>query len=334
MLGRLIAYVSGDKWGLVHIVYGLLSGMAIFFVVYIPLMAFEASFTVLCVVYSVIILALCAMSLIKSPVPLKAPEIRLPQWRTEWVYFGIFVVLAVLQLYFAIFYTATNQTYDDYEYVVSAVDTITSDRINASYSLDGTYRGVIPKSSMNSWSTYTAYLAKTSGLSVPVVCHTVLSVAFLVFAYIVFYLIASFLFLDSEENRLIFMDIVSIAVIFGSYSHNAISFRLLATAWQGKAVLAAVVIPFALLEMARIFSDNYEKKQLLLLLIISLSGVTFTMLGTGLMLILCASMYIVMSLYRKKSVSLKYVAVCILPALVQVMMYVLLSYKIYGGLVT
>ena len=357
LLGRLIAYFSSEEDIIRNTVYGLLLSMAIFFIIYLPLMACEASFTVLVIAYSVVVGLLCVAGAVKfkgvklwakgkesqaaeksgistSGSNFAKSEISEKSTIFSWIYIAICAVLAALQLYFALFYTATNQTYDDYEYIVSAVDTIDTGRINSSYVLDGSYRGVVPKSSMNSWITFTAYLAKTSGLSVPVVCHTFLSVALLIVAYLIFYLIAKFLFEDSMENRWIFLDLVSVAVVFGSYSHNALPFRLLATVWQGKAVLAAVVIPFAILETARIFSKDYDKKKLLNLAVIALSGVTFTMVGTALMLVLYAAMFIAMSFYKKHVVSLKYAAVLVIPALIQVAFYVLLSFKIYGGLVT
>ena len=58
------------------------------------------------------------------------------------------------------------------------------------------------------------------------------------------------------------------------------------------------------------------------------------MVGTALMLVLYAAMFIAMSFYKKHVVSLKYAAVLVIPALIQVAFYVLLSFKIYGGLVT
>ena len=185
LLGRLIAYFSSEEDIIRNTVYGLLLSMAIFFIIYLPLMAFEASFTVLVIAYSVVVGLLCVAGAVKfkgvklfvkgkenqasensgistSGSNFAKSEISEKSTIFSWIYIAICAVLAALQLYFALFYTATNQTYDDYEYIVSAVDTIDTGRINSSYVLDGSYRGVVPKSSMNSWITFTAYLSKTS----------------------------------------------------------------------------------------------------------------------------------------------------------------------------
>ena len=251
LLGNLICYK--DFSGILNtlsfrMVIGLFASLSLFWILCLPIAFLKIPFTVLVVLYSILLLILCGFSI--------GIHIHEKPWRRfslkqafapvrsfEAIYLALFVVLLGIQLYFAAFYESTVWSYDDYDYVVRSLDTITSDHLFLHDTTTGNEVAFSFKRVLNSWDIYIAYLSKVTRFHVTTIAHTVIPVIFLLVAYMVYYYLAVQLF-DQRENRWIFMSILSVAFMFGLYSPYSLTFRLLVTLWQGKAVLSAIIVPF------------------------------------------------------------------------------------------
>jgi hypothetical protein len=193
------------------------------------------------------------------------------------IYIIFFAGLLLLQLYIAFSYQVNQWSYDDYDYVVSSKDTITYDALSYVNFVDGTMPNTLEKRLSISWNTYIAMLSKVSGFEVTTVCHTLLPVIMLLVAYLVYYYIAKFLF-RRTDNRIIFLIILSVAYIFGLYSHYSVTFRLLGALWQGKAILTVIAIPFFILYLFKAYSGE-NTKMTLPIIAISLGASSLTSLA-------------------------------------------------------
>lgn len=240
-----------------------------------------------------------------------------------FIYLGIFIVALAIQCYFAFGYEINEWSYDDYDYVVSSLDTISNDVLANTSVITGSPQTMLEKRAVASWTTYIAYLAKVSGFEVTTICHTILPVLLLLVAYSVYFWISGLLFKEID-NRLIFMDIFAVALMFGQYSHYSLTFRMLCTLWQGKAVLFTISVPFLLAYFIKLYSVDIDNGNILPLIAVSLGSTSLSamsMMVVGLVVVLT---WIAMSIYSKKPQSLRYLIAGMVGPLFQYVFYKLI----------
>lgn len=332
-LGRLITYKHNDvlkENALSTYLVGWFSSLGIFYVLCSLIewhqywntfdKPFTGTFTALCVSYSVIIAILLLvwikkdLSSIKrlffivTGFPKRIKDVRLSDIKGNLpsvFYAVVFIVILAVQLYFSYGYQIGEWSYDDYDYVVNSQDTIATDTIAYANYITGEMPFTADKRAVTAWPTYIAYLARVSDFEVATVCHTILPVILLLVAYIAFYYMATFLFKDNE-NRIIFMCILSFLYMFGLYSHNSPTFRLLGAIWQGKAVLSVIAIPFIMIFLFKSYMDELTNSRLIPLALTSLGISSLSSMSMVLMPCLCFGIWFVMCIYHKRIYGLRY----------------------------
>ncbi|MCI8881342.1 MAG: hypothetical protein HFH28_11555 [Clostridiaceae bacterium] len=331
LLGNLICYKGSPGIAdtpVPRFLIGLFASLALFWVLCVPLALLKCSFTALVIIYAIIVVILCIISIWVS-----FHEKPWRQFAFQWEgirprgfemgYLALFFLLLGIQLYFTIFYESTVWSYDDYAYVVSSLDAITSDHMYMTDPISGNNIAFSYKRVLISWDIYIAFLSKVSGVSVTTIAHTIIPAAFLLIAYLVYSYLAAQLF-EKRENQLIFMCILSAAFIFGLYSPYSLTFRLLVTLWQGKAVLSTVVIPFLFGFLPKVYTQEKQRRVYLYLMIISMAACSFTMMGSGMSIAVYVAMVVVISLYQRRITGLKYcICGCTVPA-IQILLYLIL----------
>ena len=267
-------------------VLGLLGSFSIFWVICTAMTFLKAYFSELVAIYSLVIYLTCGFAILKlyRQKNFKRGLSFIKFTKYEWVYLIVFLLLLCVQVYFALFYQVTYNSYDDYTYVTMSSDIINSDRLYMSNVMNGKLLQKLNyKRAMNSWNAYIAYMSEISGLSVATIAHTVIPVVFLLIAYIVFHFISVKL-LDKREDRLILLCFISILFIFGLYSNYSLTFRLLVALWQGKAVLSVIIIPFLVVVLPEIYNSKINKGNLMVMLSVILSACSMTMMGAAMVL--------------------------------------------------
>ena len=240
------------------------------------------------------------------------------------VYLVIFLAALLVQLYFAFAYEVNEWSYDDFDYVVQSNDDISFDMLSNVSITTGENPFTEPKRAATAWPAYIAYLAQVSGFEVTTVCHTILPVVLILIAYGIYYLMAKSMF-DRFDNRLIFMIILSAVFMFGLYSHYSLTFRLLCTIWQGKAVLCAMVLPFLFVYLPKVLKEKTDFAVMLPIFAVSLGAsslTTMSMLLLGLEFIL---MWVTMTIYKRKPASIAYLFAGIMGPAMQFGFYVLIT---------
>ncbi len=240
------------------------------------------------------------------------------------VYAGVFLILLLIQLYFAYDYEIGLWSYDDYDYVVNSQDTITTDTIAYANYITGEMPFTADKRAVTAWPTYIAYLAKISGFEVATVCHTIMPVILLLVAYLGLYYMATFLFEDFE-NRMIFMSILAFTFMFGFYSHNALTFRLLAAIWQGKSVLYVMGVPFLMIYLFEIYKGEVVNSKLLPLALTSLGISSLSSMVMVLLPCLNLGIWFVMCIYHKRIYGVRYLIASMFGCIYLYVFYILMS---------
>lgn len=331
LFGNLLRYQ--DSSGLLRstiakFLMGYFMALSLFWVLCVPFSLLKISFSTLVTVYSICLIALCSLSFFIYIKEKTWQDIILERKiqtfnRFELLYLTLFLLMLGIQLYFATFYESTIWSYDDYEYVVRSQDTIASDHMFLNDILTGKETDFSYKRILNSWQIYIAYLAKMSGYHVTTIAHTILPVILLLFAYLTYTYIAQQLF-DKRTDHLIFLCILSAGNIFGLYSPYSLSFRLLATLWQGKAVLSTIVIPFLIFFLPDVYTKKISGRIMFYLILISIAACSLTMMGSGMSVIVCFAMVIILSAYNKRITGMwQCICYCIIPS-IQILVYMIM----------
>ena len=368
-VGRLITYRIKDpqhQSPIVTYIIGLFGGLSLFYLLNFGFSWYQnktmttklitGGFTRLCVTYSIIIAILLIIWMIRewrNRAKLVAEvQSRLASLKDSFlndklliVYAILFAGLMLIQMYAAYRYEINEWSYDDYDYVVTSVDDIDSDMITNVNFITGEAPYTSTKRAAQAWTTYVAYLSVSSGFDVTTICHTILPVLLLLIAYSIYYYMARFLFSKSDD-RLIFMIILATASVMGMFSHYSPTFRLLCALWQGKAVLTAIVIPFMIAYMARVYSKPLDSRVACAIALFSVGACSLTITASLLMTITTVIMFVLMAVYNRKIYGIRYLIAGMAGPFVQCVMYVCIAlllqrqwepnffYNLWNGLIS
>lgn len=351
-VGRLITYRARTNWIADYLV-GFFGNLAIFYVLYTVIEWIQnwctlndplhGAYTMLLRVYGIVMIVLFIAWLwldrkqilrthMKMRFKVAGVREQIRENRFNVVYAMIFGLILALQLYMAYGYEINEWSYDDYDYVVTSKDTITSDTISYVNYIDGTLPNVQEKRAVASWGTYVAMLSSTSGFEVTTVYHTLLPVVLLLIAYINFYYIATFLF-QKLEDRFVFLIVLSVSYIFGLYSHYSTTFRLLGALWQGKAVLSVIAVPFFMLYLIRSYKKEVKSEYMLPIAAISIGVSSLSSLAVLFVPILTALIWFLMCIYMRKIYGVRYLIASLIGPIYVGVFYILiwmLQYDMQG----
>lgn len=262
-----MAYLCG--WFVSFFVFELLA---------MPFILLEKSFTALAAVYTVAIGALLLLSLwhgrglwrdfaanIKAAAGL--PAIAKLGWAAFWM-------IVIFQMAYAVFYEYYDG--DDAYYIAMAVLT---KKFDTMYLRDAYTGYIMPLDARHAFSpvpVYQAWLSKLSGIAPAAVAHSALAPVWLLFMYCIYGQIAKRLLWNRGEYRPFFMILVSVWMMFGNISiYTAETFAMTRT-WQGKGIMAGMVIPAMFLCFLHFAQEEASQGIWLLFICVCLSGVFAT----------------------------------------------------------
>ncbi len=333
-VGRLITYPVKNplhRQPAAVYVLGLFASFGVFFILYGILVWFQywntfdvpitGCFTALVWSYSVVIAILVILWLWLDRAAIRGIFSYIKQRKAGWqrdikgdvfvlVYGIIFAAVLLAQLYFAYGYEVNEWSYDDYDYVVNSQDMISSDTLSYVSYTTGEMPNNQEKRVVVSWPAYISYLAKISGFEVTTVAHTIMPPLFLLIAYLVYFYLSGLIF-TKLDNRLIFMILLAVGFAFGLHSHYSVSFRLLCTIWQGKAILSAILVPFMITHLAFLYSDKVDRGNLLPLVSIAIGSCSLTTMSMLLFPMTVILMWLVMSIYHRRLYEVSYLIACL-----------------------
>ncbi len=333
-VGRLITYPVKNplhKQPAAVYVLGLFASFGVFFILYGILVWFQywntfdvpitGCFTALVWSYSVVIAILVVLWLWLDRAAIRGIFSYIRQRLSSWqrdikgdvfvlIYGIIFAAVLLAQLYFAYGYEVNEWSYDDYDYVVNSQDMISSDTLSYVSYTTGEMPNNQEKRVVVSWPAYISYLAKISGFEVTTVAHTIMPPLFLLIAYLVYFYLSGLIF-TKLDNRLIFMILLAVGFAFGLHSHYSVSFRLLCTIWQGKAILSAILVPFMITHLAFLYSDKVDRGNLLPLVSIAIGSCSLTTMSMLLFPMTVILMWLVMSIYHRRLYEVSYLIACL-----------------------
>ncbi len=282
-------------------ILGFLIMLGVFQLITVPFTLAEIPFHFLVYLYSAILLLLVVYGGIRYG---KLLWNRLYKFIIDrkWlnVVFLLAIILILIQMLISVF-TENHMSGDDAAYVVYANDIVYTDSIFGYSPYTGEYAGIgVNKITLTSWCVFMAFLSKISGIPAAVIAHTVLPFMLIGYAYMVYYLMARVLMKDSYTKIGWFLIVLSALHIGGDFSIYTLTFRLLQIQWQGKAVAAAIVVPFLIYYMYVINEEPLQKMEYVNLILISIAAAGCTLVGGGLALMVIVIGSISMAISRRR----------------------------------
>lgn len=219
--------------------YGQIILWAVFQIFTVPLVIIRAPFVVLVVLYTLVLVVCTVLGLRKVSGLIKnfdVSEVSVPH------ILAIFLILGQMAVYFF----GMHLDEDDSRWIAEANDALTKNTMYLYNPATGVYAGEfvgeVMKDVFSPWSMYIAFFAKVTGINASIVAHTILAPLLLAISYVVYHEISKILFKGKVESGLFILSVAVINLFFGGNRHTQ-SVTSLIRIWQGKAVVAAVMIP-------------------------------------------------------------------------------------------
>lgn len=122
------------------------------------------------------------------------------------------------------------------------------------------------------WPMFLAMLGKLTKIHPTIIAHTILPVFLLSLMYATYYLIGNQLFQHKRNKSILFCYVVAFCFLFFSGSKRTSAEFALFRIWQGKAVVAAFIIPLILYWMLHLFYEKDAKRRQAVIILILISG--------------------------------------------------------------
>lgn len=292
----------------------------------VPFILLERSFTSLVAVYTCIVAAVLIGSLWKGRHLWKVylEEIRAVRATPRSVKFGwaVFFLIVLFQMAYAVLYEYYDG--DDAYYIAVAVLT---DKFDTMYLRD-VYSGYIyPLDTRHAFSPtpiYQAWLSRLSGIAPAVVAHSVLAPVWLMFMYCIYGQICNRLLWNRKKYRPVFMILIAVWFMYGNISlYTAETFAMTRT-WQGKGMMAGMVIPALFLSLIYLAQESVSQGMWMLYICVCMSAVLATSISFMIIPTIAGAASVLIGI-RKKSV--KFAAelfLCCMPCLLLAVCYMII----------
>lgn len=286
LMGLLILkFFKDEKNNLIFaFIIGYLAEFAISQLITVPLIYLGASLTLLVIILVIIFVGMSVASIILNYK--NAKEIyestlnyikEIPKLQAV-----IVVVLVCMQIYAFVGYMHIDD--DDAYYVGTATTAIQTDSLFKYSATTGeeNSENKLARYRLGPFPIYSAVISKLVNIHPAIVSHAILPVIFIPLVYMTYGLIADELFKKDKKLISVFLILLSVINIWGNYSIRSNFSFLLIRIWQGKSLLANLILPAIIWLFIKLEKNNYNFKYCVLLSVTILAGIFMTTMGIAL----------------------------------------------------
>lgn len=240
---------------------------------------------------------------------------------------GIVAVLFLFQLIMALFTASFDG--DDAYYVVNSLITEETNTLYRVLPYTGRSTSLDLRHSMAVFPIWISYLSRMTGIHATILSHSVLPIFLISITYGIYYQIGKKLLADKKEMLPTYMMIICGLHIFGNTSIYTSATFLIMRNWQGKSMLANVVIPAIFLVLLWLFEEEKEKKEgrkilWFLLFVLNIVAAMMSTASVFLNSLLIGVMALVLAVKKRDIRVLLGLFMCCIPCIVYALLYVLL----------
>jgi hypothetical protein len=242
--------------------------------------------------------------------------------RKHWILAAAIVLIAAQTCYISrtvlgddddAFYVATAST---------AVETDTLMEINP-YTGDP-YSEPPSRYVLSPFPIYVALMSSFVGVRAVTMAHTLLPICLIPLAYMIYYMLACQLYDDNVEKKGIFLLLVMAVLSFSGYSVYTQGVFMFTRIWQGKAVLAALLVPLILYWGLRSYMGELTGAEWVSWAMVMLSACFVSSMGIMLGMIMSVLTGIVVTLLKRKGRYLRNTILCCIPNILYAVLYVII----------
>lgn len=229
-----------------NLLCGYFAMFAVFQFLCIPAIFLKIRFSVLCIGYEIICGLWFLISVFVNRKRLGACSIaHLKKWKQ--MPFILLLAILVIGMQMGIYVVGANLNADDAMYVATATTSIETDSLFQFSSYTGEILREFPKRYVLSpFPIFLAFVSNVAGMNPAAVAHTILPVFLLALAYAVYGLWGQRLFHGDLKATGLFLFFAAVLQMFSYYTTHGQGTVMLIRIWQGKAFLAAALLPAVL----------------------------------------------------------------------------------------
>lgn len=331
----LLSCLKRGKEGLADdIVAGYLLMFAVCQIIAIPMILMEVRFSVFCRALAAVYLILAVLGLIKGRKELirNLSELLRNLLSHAWTVYAA-VAAVLVQAYYYIQYMVTNL--DDAYFVAVATTAIETNTMYRYSPYTGrAVTGFNLRYCLSPFSMLQAFLSKCIGVHPSTLDHTIMAPALVIAAYLVYVSMGRLLFSEEAEHGqkesrekmiglfVLFLSMVHVTSYYCMRNQGSV---LLVRIWQGKATLAAMLLPFLLYHCYRMAQRPLEKGNVVLLVLTGFACCLVSSMGMVLPLVMMGIFALLFGVFQKNGrYVVKMMAGCI-PGVLYGILYIALK---------
>lgn len=301
---------------LLALLCGVLCMLAVFYILVIPMLFSKIPLHILIIGWSIMMICLCGLSLIFNMKHFMNIFIHNFNKFTVMPWFTLFIIiLIVAQTFMLVFYQ--HEDADDSFYVAFATTAMATDTIFQYDPFTGLTLATYPANyALSPFPIFVALLAKLLMIHPAIVAHTILPAFLIPFSYIVMAVLGMKLFHQKTSAVLNFLMFLCVLNIFGNVSVYTNSTFMLFRIWQGKAILANIILPAILYFSMRAMPGDKKFVEWMMLFACALSACLVSSMGIILAFIMIGCIGLVFSIQNRKIQTLIYSILCCTPCIV------------------
>lgn len=299
---------------------------AVFQVLVVPFIVTEQSFSLAVRTYSIVISVIAVMSVMIGRRALKKSMDNLKDDHIENGQLPVMILVLVLiavQLAGAFFLQYLDG--DDAFYVATS---LTSEHTDTMYRFTPYYgaNGELDiRHALSPVPIFMAWLARVSGIHVTILCHSYISMLFLLLMYMIYFQMAKRLFANQKKNQWLFLLVLSIWYLFGNVSIYAAESFAFTRTWQGKSMFPNLIIPYLFLWMFCMAKDEMDIGEWAMLFVTTLAATFTTSTGIFTVPILLGMEALIIAVVKKRAMVVVQTVACLVPCLFFGMLYLFLK---------
>lgn len=290
----------------------------------VPFILLEKSFSMLVVVYTVLLAVLLLYSIWSGRGMLREFAGRIKNIRRMpfYVILGWILVFFVIggQMLYAVLYEYYDG--DDSYYIATAVLTDTFDTMYLRDAYTGYIYSLDARHAFSPTPIYQAWLSRLSGIGPAAVAHTGLAAVWLLFMYCIYGQIGNRLFpfsqspqRDKSRYRPVFMLLICLWFSFGNISHYTAETFAMTRTWQGKGLMAGTVLPALFLCLMYLAGDKVHKGTWLMFVCVIVSAVFATSISFMLIPTIVGVAAVLIAVQKKHLKTSLYMCLCCTPCI-------------------
>lgn len=298
---RLFLPKEKNNLGLAFVV-GIILEFAICELISVPMIYNGRSFKELVKLYTIIVASLSVLSVLVNIFNIKGIFKSILDFLKEApkILMILTIILIGFQVYPLIEYM--HEDGDDATYVATATTAIQTNTLYKYSAQTGSEEGehLALRYRLGPFPLYIAIVSDLIKMHPAITAHTILPIVFIPLTYMIYAVLANKLFDGNKQNVFMFLLIMCILHIWGNYSVRTNFTFLLFRIWQGKAVLANIIIPAVWLMFIIAEENDFKFGSCILLFITILGGVFTTTMGIALPPIVLMSLSLIYEISKVK----------------------------------